>query len=405
MDWSTIFATVLQLLLSAVAAVVTKRLLVWQQSQKKWRGRRPVPPSKGDQPRRRRQPRPRAYRVMELSRLDRSRGLEQYIAARGLVPLERRRPESRLRAAGNAVSQFFFATRVIPKPGFRISGWQCHPIPGSAAIVGSFLLAIRLHPNENRRHLVASMRSLTVFSDRARLVAIASIPDLFDEESHVRCYTVDTSTTSFNGKDHEMIGVQSCDGVRYGVPTHSTRRVGEVPDDALWLITDNPAHTAPSKNRDSSAAELYETQDDPIVPQADPSTRQELDDDYRYIRRTVRRAIITKDIIWLGTGLGVVLTITAMRAVAGLPDSVADQILMFWFVTWLIMFWLYLAVSIGELIQKWWWRWGDRQRCDGDTVWWGGTTDCLIFGDMVWRGRVLNRKEWKRFWRSMQPEE
>ena len=138
------------------------------------------------------------------------------------------------------------------KPGFRILGWQCHPIPGSEAITGSFVLAIRLHPNENRLHLNASLQPNSLSTDRPRLVAIASISDLYDETSQVRCYVVDTFNTNLDNEDHEMIGMQSCNGAWDGMPVCRTRTVGDIPDDALWLITDNPAHTAPGETWGSS---------------------------------------------------------------------------------------------------------------------------------------------------------
>ena len=294
---------------------------------------------------------------------------------------------------------------MISKPGFRILGWQCHPNPGSAAITGSFVLAIRLHPNENRRHLEASLRSNTVSSDRPRLVAIASISDLFDEASQVRCYAVDTFTTSLDDEDHEMFGVQSCDGVRHAVETCSVKQVGDIPDDALWLVTDNPAHTAPSENWGSSTGEIHETQDDPIVPQEDPPTLQELDDDYRYIRRRVRRMLTGRVIIWLLSGPGVVLASVAFLALGGSQNPVAVSILAVWSAIWLIVFGVYLGVPAAVLIQTWRWRRRDGQGRSGSKVWRSGTTDCLVFGSMVRRGRVLSKKDWKRFWRRLQPEE
>ena len=285
-------------------------------------------------------------------------------------------------------------------------GWQCHPVPGSAAIAGSFVLAIRLHPNENRRHLEASLRSHTVFSDRPRLVAIASISDLFDEASQVRCYAVDTYTTSLHDADHEMIGVQSCDGVRHAVPTHSTKRLSDVPDDALWLITDNPAHTAPSENWGNCVGEIYETQDDPILPQEDPPTPQELDDDYRRIRGRLRGMLAGRVILWLMGGPVVVLAGVAMLALAGSQSPVAVAILVVWSAIWLMVFGVYLAVPAAVLIQTWRWRQRDDQRRrGGDRVWRGGTTDCLVFGAMVRRGPVLGKQDWKRFWRMLTPEE
>ena len=405
MDWSTLLELVSRLWLAVVSGQVIKSGRWGWRRLKQWRGRRTAPSSRRDEPQRRRQSRQGAYRVLELSRLDRSQGREQFIAARGLVPLETRSREPGIRAARNAVAEFLFTTRMISKPGFRILGWQCHPIPGSAAITGGFVLAIRLHPNENRRHLEASLRSHTVSSDRPRLVAIASISDLFDEASQVRCYAVDTFTTSLDDEDHEMIGVQSCDGVRHAVPTYSTKRVGEIPGDALWLITDNPAHTAPSENWGSCAGEIYETQDDPIVPQEDPPTLQEFDDDYRYIRSRVCGMLAGRVIMWLLSGPGVVLVSVAILELSGSQNSVAVSILAVWSSIWLVVFGVYLGVPAAVLIQTWRWRRRDDQGRGDNRVWRGGTTDCLVFGSLVRRGRVLSKKDWKRFWRRLRPEE
>ena len=402
MDWSTLLELVSRLWLAVASGLVIKSGKWGWRRLKQWRGRRTAPSSRRDEPQRRRQPRQSAYQVSELSRLDRSQGREQYIAARGLVPLETRSRESGLRAAWRAVADFLFTTRMISKPGFRILGWQCHPIPGSAAITGSFVLAIRLHPNENRRHLEASLRSNAVSSDRPRLVAIASISDLFDEASPVRCYAVDTFTTSLDDEDHELIGVQSCDGVRHAVPTCSTKRVGEFPDDALWLITDNAAHTAPSENW-GSADEIYETQDDPIVPQEDPPTLEDLDDDYRYIRGRVGGMLAGRVIIWLLSGPVVVLAGVAILALAGSQHPVAVSILAVWSAIWLMAIGVYLGVPATVFIQTWRWRRRDDQGRGGNRVWRGGTTDCVVFGSMVRRGRVLSKKDWKRFWRRLRP--
>ncbi len=221
----------------------------------------------------------------------------------------------------------------------------------------------------------------------------------------MRCYAVDAFTTSLDHENHEMIGVQSCDGVRHAVPTCSTKRVDEVPDNALWLITNNPAHTAPSENWGSCAGEIYETQDDPIVPQEDPPTLPELDDDYRYIRRRVRGMLAGRVIMWLLSGPGAVLASVAILALTGSQSPVAVSILAVWSAIWLALFGVYLGVPAAVLIQTWRWRRRDDQGRGGNRVWRGGTTDCLVFGSLVRRGRVLSKKDWKRFWRRLRPEE
>ena len=406
MDWSTVWELISRFWPTVASGLVIKSgQWAWRRLHKRWRLRRALPSAKRDEPRQRRRPRRSAYRVSDLSRLDPSQGLEHYIAARGLVPLEARSHQRGLRAAQHAVLDFLFTTRTIAKPGFRVLGWHCHPVPGSAPIVGSFVLAIRLHPNENRRHLEASLRSHTALAGRPRLVAIASILDLFDDASLVRCYAVDALLTNLDDDDVEMIGVQSCDGVHHGVPTCSTSTVVEVPDDAVWLITDNPAHTSPNENWGSSPADVFETQDDPRVPQPDAETLRELDDDYAFIHRALRRTIIGKAIIWLTSGPGLVLASTALLSLAGALEHVAVTILAIWLTIWLIVFTLYLGLPVAVLVQTWWWRRRDNQRRDGERAWRGGTTDGLIFGVMVRRGRVLNKTDWKRFWLKLRPEE
>ena len=158
-------------------------------------------------------------------------------------------------------------------------------------------------------------------------------------------------------------------------------------------------------NRGSFAGEVYETQDDPLVQQEDPTTLHELDDDYRYIRRRVRGMLIGRGIIWLLSGPGVVLASVAILGLSGSQDSVAISTLAVWSAIWLVAFGVYLGISAAVLIQTWLRRRRDNQGRGGDRLWRGGTTDCLVFGSMVRRGRVLSKKDWKRFWLRLQPEE
>ena len=407
MDSSTFLEVVLYILIATLSGLGIK-LGQWVSELllKRWHLSRTASSTKRDKPQRKRQRRQSAYRVLKLSRLELSQERDRYIATRGLVPLETRNRESRVRAAWNAVTDFLFTTRITSKPGFRILGWQCDPNPVSAAITGSFVLAIRLHPNENRLHLNASLQPNSLSTDRPRRVAIASISDLFDEESPVRCYVVDTFTTNLDNEDHEMIGVQSCNGASDGLPVCSARTVRNVPDDALWLITDNPAHTAPGETWGSSAQEIYETQDDPHDPPEpdDAETRRELEDDHRYISRTVRRATLYKVYLWLLVGPGVVLAGIVLLVLSRSMNSVTTSILAVWATIWIAGLFVYSGVLAGVLWQKWSWRRRDNQKRDGDRVWRGGTTDCLLLGAMVQKGRVLDKNEWERFWRKLRPE-
>ena len=337
------------------------------------------------------------------------REFTQYIAARGMVPLERNRHSSRFRIAWYAIVDLLFATRASPKPGFRISGWQCRPIPGSEPVPGGFVLTLRLHRNENRSHLQATLRAHTWFANRPRLVAIASVEDLFDSASWVRCYAVDAYTSNRNREDYELIGVQSYDCTGLELSTCSPKRVGEVPPDAVWLLVDDPAHTPPSENWGNSA-DIYEAQDD-LLDEVDPAMRRQLDEDYRYIRKSIRRGLLGRVILWLLSGPGIfllnVLSLSPPGA-AELPPqdwlaSAAPEIAAVWLAIWIMLSGLYLGFLAVHYGMKRVWRWRDGQGCDEERVWRAGTTDSLVFGFMVRRGRVLSGTDWQRFWRSLRP--
>ncbi|MYD86309.1 MAG: hypothetical protein F4144_00950 [Acidimicrobiaceae bacterium] len=74
------------------------------------------------------------------------------------------------------------------------------------------------------------------------------------------------------------------------------------------------------------------------------------------------------------------------------------------FAMWLTVSVGYIGGMTGQQLTTWTWRRRDKQRRKGERVWRGGTTDSLVFGSMVRRGRLLDRKGWKAFWRSLRQE-
>ena len=151
--------------------------------------------------------------------------------------------------------------------------------------------------------------------------------------------------------------------------------------------------------------EIYETQDDPHDPPEpdDAKTRRELEDDYRYISQTVRRATLYKVYLWLLVGPGVVIAGIVVLVLSRSMNSVTTSILAAWATIWLTGLFVYLGVPAMVVVQKRSWRRRDNQKRDGDRVWRGGTTDCLLFGTMVQRGRMLDSEEWEIFWRKLHP--
>ena len=321
-----------------------------------------------------------------LSARDTTRELEHYVATLGLVPIERHLQSTRLRSVWHGMNDVLFTTRATPKQGFRITGWHCRPIPDSEPIPDGFVLALRLHGNENRGHLKMSMLAGTLFSNRPRLVAIASIADLCDEQAWVRCYAVDVSTANLDDEDPELIGFQSHGGVRHEASTRARRRVCDVQEEAVWMIIDNPAHAPPDEDWCRSPAETCETQDDPSNPDTDPAELARVEDDYCYIRRSTRRMVTGRAILWLFAGGGIALASLTIRAALTLARvwpadwlSSGETVSMS-FAMWLTVSVGYIGGMTGQQLTTWTWRRRDKQRRKGERVWRGGTTDSLVFG-------------------------
>ena len=254
------------------------------------------------------------------------------------------------------------------------------------------------------------------FSDRPCLVAIASISDLFDEASWVRCYAVDPSTTSLDREDRRVVGVQSYDGARRGMPTRIRMRVRDVREleEALWLIVDNTSHVAPDEDWGRSFVEVHEIHDGAPELEGLGAERVQVDDDYRYIRRkNLASSLIGRVILWLVAGLGVPLLYLAGWGAAVVADvqlptwliSGAAAVLVVWQTLWVALSGICVGAMVGTQAQAIEWRWRDGQRRRGDRAWRGGTTDCLVFGTIIRRGRVLGRKDWRGFWLSLRPED
>ena len=304
MDWSTLpeWLGLVEILAALVGGGILARSRAWLRARsRKTRGL-----STGSQrePEDVRRSRRSVFRIPMLSATEPTRELKHYVATRGLVPIERHLHSSRIRAVWHGMNDVLFTTKSTPKQGFRITGWHCRPIPDSEPIPGGFVLALRLHSNENRGHLKMSMLAGALFSDRPRLVAIASIADLFDEQSWVRCYAVDVSTANLDDEDPELIGFQSHRGVRHEASTRARRRVCDVQEEAVWMIIDNPAHAPPDEDWCRSPAETCETQDAPSNPDTDPAELARVEDDYCYIRRRTRRMVTGRAILWLFAGGG-----------------------------------------------------------------------------------------------------
>lgn len=411
MDWSALFDYLPQLTLMAVT--VAPAIKPGREGLSSWlgRGRKPSA-SVQSASRGGRWSNQSGYRLSAWPSTAQPQELEHYVAARGLVPIQRKVQSSRLRSTWRAVADFLFETRASPKPGFRILGWRCRPVPGSEAIPGAFVLALRLHPNENRSHLRTSLLPRLRFSDRPCLVAIASVSDLFDETSWVRCYAVDPSTTSLDPEDCQLVAVQSYDTARRGTPTCISMRVRDARESVVWLIVDNVGKAAPGGDWGRSPATIYETHDDAPEPEDLGDERVQIDDDFRYIRREdFTSSLIGRTIVWLAAGTCVPLLYllgwgSAVFLGLRLPSwltSGATVVPAVWLALWTSLAYLYVGAMVGTQLQAAWWRRRDGQRRRGDRVWRGGTTDCLVFGSMVRRGRRLDRDGWRRFWLSLRP--
>ena len=110
----------------------------------------------------------------------------------GRVPIEHYRHRRRVVALWRLVKLNLLPTKTTPKSAFTTTDWHYEPsdstnLGAGHPYCGGFVFRLRLHCNENRWHLQRSLRIGRSQSRVQRLIVIASVRNLFDPDSWVRC--------------------------------------------------------------------------------------------------------------------------------------------------------------------------------------------------------------------------
>ncbi len=160
----------------------------------------------------------------------------------GRVPL-RRRPSGRwFLGLGRRIRARALVTQTAPKGSFVVDQLRYSPGAdltafGDAPYGGSFKLEIKVHANENRRHLRRSMLAARGRHKERRLVAIATTPDMADKGAPVRCLLVNARYgMTLDADAPGRLTLHSADTKFDGNPTAFLRHQGKIAGDAMWLI-------------------------------------------------------------------------------------------------------------------------------------------------------------------------
>ena len=149
--------------------------------------------------------------------------LSKFVRTYGRVPLERSRPKGWLVRIRHRTRLAFLTMRTAPKAAFAVSSWRYDSEAAmdddDADYLGGFVLRVRVHPNENRRHLVRSLGAAKASDQQRRLVVVASAVDLMNANSWVRCLQVNTYSVKLPKSSIGDVELRAARPVRPASPT------------------------------------------------------------------------------------------------------------------------------------------------------------------------------------------
>lgn len=292
--------------------------------------------------------------------------------------------------------------RTLPKSAFTAVDWRYEPLEltGLAAahpFCGGFELRVRLHRHENRWHLRRSLRAAGLRARSQRLIVIASARDVFDPGARVRCLVVDADTLAMPKQSRWWVAVRGADPSSVDVPVVHSRKQGDIPDGAVWLIVPTSAFCPPAEAWWKTADHL--DQQERTTVEATPQHCPDIDNE-EYVRAWVRRFRSVTLAAWgvLGPGAFVVVVLALAgleRFSAGFQTvTAAGLAILAWY---LLCYTVAAGLASGQLlietVTAWSWRHRENQ---AKSDWKGGTDECLIVGGLLRRGPVLRRREWEQ---------
>ena len=388
MDWSdawTVFRALVGLAVPLALPDVLKRLNFWRRKQTT-SDANAAPRQIRRQHRRPATQLPRTYRNTTLEMLARS------IRCSGRVPIDPLKHRPWHLSFWQALKDLFLSNSTNPKSAFTLTDWQYQPItPTSLAksypYSGGSILRLSLHPHENRSHLKRSLKADKSAGRARRLVVIASVQNMFEPTSLVRCIVVNSYTLRLVKGDPPAVVLLTADPLSLEEPNVHRLEQKDVPADALWLIVPTTDYRAPSTIW-GQIPERHNQQTTPI----DPDTQESDDSDERtFVKEHMTDERIGRIALWLYLGLFVpgVFWLSAKL----IPHfSLPIMAFVVWFVVIInavIAALLHLAFAA---VRAWCWR-----RRDGQTrsTWQSRTADCLSMGALLRNGPFFSAEKWK----------
>ena len=329
---------------------------------------------------------PRTYRNTTPEVLARS------IRCSGRVPIDPHRHRPWRVPFWQTLKDLFLSNSTNPKSAFTLTDWQYQPItPTSLAksypYSGGSILRLSLHPHENRSHLKRSLKADKSGGRARRLVVIASVQDMFEPTSSVRCIVVNSYTLHFEEGDPHAVVLLTADPLSLEEPNVDQHEQKDVPADALWLIVPTSNYRAPSTIW-GQIPERHNHQTTPI----DPDTQESDDsDEQKYVkdRRTDERVGRTALWLYLGLFLPVFFGLYAKL----IPHfSLPIMAFVVWFVVFVIALFAALLHLAFAAVRARCWR-----RRDGQTrrTWQSRTAECLSMGALLRNGPFFSKEKWK----------
>lgn len=320
----------------------------------------------------------------------------------GRAPISHYRHRRWIVAFWRATKLNLLPVRTLPKSAFTAVDWRYEPLEltGLATahpFCGGFELRVRLHRHENRWHLRRSLRAAGLRARSQRLIVIASARDVFDPGARVRCFVVDADTVCLPKQSRGWVAVRGADPSSVDVAVVDSRKQGDIPDGAVWLIVPTSAYCPPAEDWWKMADHL--DQQEQATVEATPQQCRDIDNE-DYIRGWVSRFSRVTLAMWGVLGPGAFVVVVSALAVlerfsAGFQTvTAAGLAVLGWY---LLCYAVAAGLASGQLVFEtltaWSWRRSENQaRAD----WKGGTDECLIVGGLLRRGPSLRPKEWEQ---------
>ena len=329
---------------------------------------------------------PRTYRNTTPEVLARS------ILCSGRVPIDPHKHRPWRVPFWQTLKDLLLSNSTNPKSAFTLTDWEYQPItPTSLAkrypYSGGSTLRLSLHPHENRSHLKRSLKADKSGARARRLVVIASVQDMFEPTSLVRCIVVNSYTLHLEESDPHAVVLLTADPLSLEEPNVHRREQKDVPADALWLIVPAPDYRAPSTiwGQIPERHNHQTTPIDPITQKSDDSDEQE------FVKERMTDEWVGRIALWLYLGLFV-------PVVFGLYVKLIPHLSLpiMAFVVWFVVIVNAVIASLLHLAFA-----AVRARCwrnrDGQTrrTWQSRTAECLSMGALLRNGPFFSKEKWK----------